>query len=103
MEQKKKQLIYDAVDYLQSLSNGTETTVYEAIKAVRPEAFKRSDVWFDNDLPLEEMELFMITVYIERLAGLRGLVLDSSKYDDMVTGLPFHIPFIKRCRNNKNT
>ena len=46
-------------------------------------------------------DFFEIDVMVHKQAKKRGLILDDSKYDDMVTGLPFHIPFVVRRKHKK--
>lgn len=39
-------------------------------------------------------DFFEIDARVYKQAKKRGVTLDDSKYADMATGLPFHIPFV---------
>jgi len=72
----------DVVKHLKSLPLGAEISTYEVLEAL----YGKVDFEFE--------ELFDIDMQVHLLAEMEGLYLDYSAYDGMVTGLPFHIPFV---------
>ena len=72
----------DVVKHLKSLPLGAEISTYEVLEAL----YGKVDFEFE--------ELFNIDMQVHILAEMEGLYLDYSAYDGMVTGLPFHIPFV---------
>jgi len=72
----------DVVEHLKSLPLGAEISTYEVLEAL----YGKVDFEFE--------ELFDIDLQVHILAEMEGLYLDESAYDGMVTGLPFHIPFV---------
>lgn len=93
-EEVNKEILTKVFDYLKQLPEGTETTTFEVAQTVLGTS-------------LDEMEFLFELDYKVRSSAYRyRLILDSSQYDDLVTGLPFHIGYIVKKKvvtyNRKN-
>lgn len=85
------------VEYLLTLPEGTEISTSEAANAVFGCTFADSGDYKFGETIVTFEEYFDIHHAVHKKAKKKGLILDDSKYDDMVIGLLFNIPYeIKR-------
>lgn len=98
-------VIRKMIKYLDAQKSGTEISTFDIfLKACSPElidcwTFKIGDCIFDEVLtPDGEKHDFLFEMHyrFSRAAERHGYELDSSKYDDLVTGLPYNIPIVFR-------
>ncbi len=82
----KREDLAQVLSYIKSLPEGTEVTTFEIAKELLDKK------WEDMDY------LFELDYKVRSSAWRKGLVLDSTKYDDMETGLPYHVGYVIRKR-----
>lgn len=75
-------MISKIFEYLTSLPGGTEVTTYEVAERVLGREYCEMHFLFDLDYE------------IRKRAKKYKLILDSSKYDGLITGLPYNIGYI---------
>ena len=106
MESMPKALVIEVAEnilrYLATLPEGTETYTFQAfIDVYGEESILDWDVVINGE-QYDRFVLFSIDREIRDRAKKHGLKLDSSMYDDMVTGLPYNIGyFIKKRSTSK--
>lgn len=98
-------IIRRMIKYLDTLRSGTEMSTLDIfMNACTPEVidnwtFKIGDCIYDDVLmPNGERHpfLFEMNYRFTQAAERHGYKLDSSKYDDLITGLPYNIPIVFR-------
>lgn len=82
------------VEYLLTLPEGTEISTSEAADAVFGCTFTEDGEYKFGETIVTFEEYFDIHHAVHKKAKKKGLILDDSKYDDMVVGLLFNIPYV---------
>lgn len=80
-------IVNNIFNEIKELSDETEISISELIKKLN----------LSLDFSTEDM--FEIEKKVREKAETEGIILDKSKYDGTVVGLPFNIPFVKRKSN----
>ena len=93
-QQELERLAVWVLQHLAALPDDTELSTYEAVGQVY-EATKHEP----NPEAIEFEEWFTLNELVWVKAGMYGLKLDDSKYNDLVVGLPHHIPFVVTHKN----
>lgn len=94
-------IVSEIVDVLLSLPEGTEIATSDVIKQLYGHEYLTCGEYEIHGKMYGFEDFFKIDAMVHKQAKKRGLILDDSKYDDMVTGLPFHIPFVVRRKHKK--
>lgn len=94
MKKMKNEAICKVVDYFSSLSEDIEISTSEALKRVYGFAQDETGEYLVGGEHIEFEDMFKLDVEIRKEARKAGMIIDDSLYADMVTGLPFHIPYI---------
>ena len=50
----------------------------------------------------EKIDLFVIQQKVERICENKGIILDISKYNDQIVGMPYDLEFMKKSKLNAN-
>lgn len=87
-------IVSEIVDVLLNLPEGTELATSDVIKQLYSHEYLTCGDYEIHGEIYSFEDFFEIDAKVHKLAKKRGLILDDSKYDGMVTGLPFHIPFV---------
>lgn len=87
------------LQYYETLPVGTETYTFQAFSEVYGEESILDWNVVINGEQYDRFVLFSIDREIRDRAKKHGLILDSSMYDDMVTGLPYNIGYLIKKRS----
>lgn len=82
------------VDYYSSFTEDTEICTSEALKRVCGFEQDSSGEYKVAGELMEFENMFKLDYEVRKAARKAGMVIDDSLYANMVTGLPFHIPYI---------
>lgn len=85
MEDLIQQAVITVFEEIKKSSNGTETSISELLKKSFP----------NLDFSIEDK--FKIEIMVREKAEAENIILDKSKYEGALVGLPFNIPFVKKC------
>lgn len=83
--------------YLENISTGTEICTREVFLCVYGQDFFNNSCAINGE-PIEDFDLIEVDYLVRKIAYRHKLILDSSHYDNMVTGLPHNIPYIIKRR-----
>lgn len=89
-------IVSEIVDVLLSLPEGTELATSDVIEQLYGHKYLTCGEYEIRGKMYCFEDFFEIDARVHKQAKKRGLILDDSKYADMATGLPFHIPFVVR-------
>lgn len=82
------------VEYMTTLPNGVAISTSDAVDRIWGCEFLSGGKYRISDEIVDTMELFSLDALIRKTAGEKGLVLESSDYSSVPTGLPFSIPYV---------
>lgn len=87
---KKEEVVKKLMEYIKTLEEGTEVSTSELMAKVYGDCF---DIREDDEL------LADIDYQLYKACEKEGIILDKSKYNRMLVGLPYNIPFVIRYKN----
>ncbi len=93
MTKEMADIVEHIVDYLKSLPDGTEISTSEAVEYLYNQKMCEFECII-NGYELSFEDYFILDSGVIRKASKCGLMLDQSKYDGMVGGLHYKIPYI---------
>lgn len=91
---KKNDIIPKVIEYFASVDEDIEISTSEALKIVFGFSQDAFGEYLIGGERIEFEEMFKLDLEIRKAARKAGMIIDDSLYADMVTGLPFHIPYI---------
>lgn len=97
-KEKVQEIALEILDYLATLENGVEIFTSRAIKHLYGDCNNDGNYVIKGE-EYKEPNLIDIDYAVKRNASKKGLKLDSSKYDDMVLGLPHNIGYVVTKKN----
>ena len=90
---KNKQIVLKAVEYLHTLDTDTEITTCQLLDCIFGLREEHGGKYWVGTSCLSMADMFEIDSGIRKEAVKSGLMIDTSKYENAVMGLPFHIPY----------
>ena len=97
---KNKDIVLKAVAYLHGLDSSTEITTCRVLDEAFGFREDKNGKYRIGESVLSFVDLLDLDLEIRKAAKKSGLLLDDSKYAGMDVGLPFHIPYIVKKKNN---
>lgn len=94
MKMTMNSIITMIVEYYSSFTEDTEICTSEALKRVCGFEQDSTGEYLIAGEIMEFDNMFKLDYEVRKEARKAGMVIDDSLYADMVTGLPFHIPYI---------
>ena len=91
-----ERIVKEIVDYLLTLPEGTEVSTGQVIEKLYGNNYLNSEGYDIYGKRYYFDDFFKIDNRVYALAKKRGLILDGSKYEGTVTGLPFDVPYVLR-------
>ena len=88
------EIVKKVVKYFSTFTQATEITTGEAIEKVLGFTQDQNGEYLIHGSIIDFHDMFQIDYNVRKEAVKAGIGIDDRKYEDMVTGLPFHIPYI---------
>ena len=101
MMKMKNEIVERLLAHVAALPNGTEFSTFEAVIAVYGKDCYDNGSFFIEGKVIDDIDLMQIDYAVRENAKKYGVRLDSSEYEGMALGLPFHIRFVIRHRKKK--
>ena len=95
---KMNDVVLKVIEYFTTLDEDTEISTSEALKIVLGFDQDETGEYLVGGEQVEFEEMFKLDLEIRKAARKAGMIIDDSLYADMVTGLPFHIPYLVKKR-----
>jgi hypothetical protein len=97
----KVEIVERLLSYIESLPNGKETTTFKSIIYVYGKDCYSKGAFTIDEAIIDTIELMDIDHLVRTNSKKHGIILDSSKYEGMAIGLPFHIGFVVKRKDAK--
>ena len=97
---KMNDIVLKVIDYFTTLNEDTEISTGEALKIVLGFDQDETGEYLVGGKQVEFEEMFKLDLEIRKEARKAGMIIDDSLYADMVTGLPFHIPYLVKTKGH---
>ena len=95
---EKNDIIKKVIEYFISFNKDMEISTSEALKIVIGFGQDEAGEYLVGGEQIEFEDMFKLDLEIRKAARKAGMIIDDSLYADMVTGLPFHIPYLVKKR-----
>lgn len=82
-------IVNEIVNFIEKTNDGYTNSIYNIYNKIA-----------NNEN--EKIDLFVIQQQVERVCENKGIILDSSKYNGQIVGMPYDLEFMRKSKLNSN-